>query len=274
MSLSRRAPLRPPTGRCSRGRRLSNFAGRARAHRTSRRSRPLRLRGASGRAPGRLPPPPTRGAFDRRGWATSRTPVAFGLWPAPPRPSSPVVYTETMRPPVLAADRPTAGVAGRRDARLRPGGLGRRRAPALAPRGDCPPVQYRCRVAPGTELTLRIPRRRRARLARHAAAQLCSGTSTGSTTPPKWTSSAAVDMADIDWRAIEALARILHVPLSFTVTQPSVFRRGRGSCRHHETGAATGACPDNTMSKLEQYGNRRPCHKLVSHGITHSPVVP
>ena len=35
-------------------------------HRTSRRSRPLRLRGASGRASGRLPPPPTRGAFDRR----------------------------------------------------------------------------------------------------------------------------------------------------------------------------------------------------------------
>ena len=34
-------------------------------------------------------------------------------------------------------DRRTAGVAGRRGARLRPGGPGRRRAPALAPRGHC-----------------------------------------------------------------------------------------------------------------------------------------
>ena len=44
-------------------------------------------------------------------------------------------------------DRRTAGVAGRRDARLRQGGLGRRRAPVLAPRGVCPPVRDRGRIA-------------------------------------------------------------------------------------------------------------------------------
>ena len=40
-------------------------------------------------------------------------------------------------------DRRAAEAAGRRNARLRPGGLGRRRGPVLAPRGDCPPVQGR-----------------------------------------------------------------------------------------------------------------------------------
>ena len=53
---------------------------------------------------------------------------------------------------------------------------------------------------------------------------------------------AAAAGSDVDWRAIEALMRILDDPPSFTVTQPNVFRWE--SCRHDKEEAATSACPD------------------------------
>ena len=106
MSLPRRAPLRPPTGRCSRGRGLSNFSGRARAHRTPRRSRPLRLRGAAGEGVGAPPPAADPWGIRPPGMGGEPHSVPFDLWPAPPRPGSQVVYTETMRPPVLSTGAP------------------------------------------------------------------------------------------------------------------------------------------------------------------------
>ena len=131
----------------------------------------------------------------RRGASPRRRPVAHstagdGRRAAPRRLRRPVRTPRSRQPGRVhrddthsgAVDRRTAGVAGRRDARLRPGGRGRRRAPVLAPRGDCPPVQYRRRVV-----------RRRAHGSAYAApmrtagprrrSRLCSTTSTGSTTP-------------------------------------------------------------------------------------------
>ena len=67
---------------------IERLLGTGGAHRTRRHSRPLRLRGASGRAPGRRPPPPTRGAFDRRGWAASRTRSPSTPGPRPPAPAA------------------------------------------------------------------------------------------------------------------------------------------------------------------------------------------
>ena len=69
------------------------------------------------------------------------------LFRAPrPRQTGPLHRDDT---PCGNVGRRTAGVAERRDARLRPSGRGRRRAPvpAPAPRGNCPPVQVRARVA-------------------------------------------------------------------------------------------------------------------------------
>ena len=187
VSSARRAPLRPPACRSWTQGRLADFSGRARASRTRRRSRPLRLRGTPGRAPWRLPPPPTRGAFDRRGSNGEPHPVAFDRWSAPPGPSSRsrVVHTETIRTPVLPTGG-TAGVAGRGDARLRPGGLGRRRAPVLAPRGAGPPVQGRGRVARGRARASAPAVPTRSAGPPRGGAR-CSTTSTGSTTPPRWT---------------------------------------------------------------------------------------
>ena len=118
----------------------------------------------------------------RRGVAPSRRPVAHSTardgWRAAPGRLRPLVRAHRPRQPRRVhrddtpsgdVDRPTAGVAARRDARLRPGGLGRRRAPVRAPRGDCRMVLLRARVAPRRVLA-RERRRRRARLVRRAGA--------------------------------------------------------------------------------------------------------
>ena len=70
---------------------------------------PLPPPSAAGRAgEGVGAPPPAADPWGIRppGMGGEPHPVAFDLWPAPPRPGSQVVYTETMRPPLLSTGAP------------------------------------------------------------------------------------------------------------------------------------------------------------------------
>ena len=222
---------------------------------------PLPPPSAAGRAGvGAGAPPPAADQWGIRPTEMSGEPhpVTFDLWPAPPRPSSPVVYTETMRPPVLAAAGPPPGWQA-----VETPGFARAASGAVEL-----PFSHREAIARRFSTNAGLLQAEVTLQSRGAGAlgwpDMLRHNVLGDIYRLNDTAevdlAAAVDMADIDWRAIEALARILHVPLSLTVTHPSVFRRG--SCRHHETGAATGACPDNTMEQARAYTEaRRPCHK-------------
>ena len=158
------------------------------------------------------PPPPSapeRTGTGGRGASRRRRPGAHSTagdeWRDAPVRLRPLVRTSRSHQPGRVhrddtpsddVDRRTAGMAGRRDARLRSGGLGLRLGPVRAPRGDCPPARVRAGVARGGVRASDRPRRR-ARLVRHAVAPRCSPTSTRSTSPsgrtpqpsrPGWTS--------------------------------------------------------------------------------------
>ena len=156
-------------------------------------------------------PPPAADPWGIRppGMSGEPHPVAFDLWPAPPRPSSPVVYTETMRPPVLAAAGPPPGWQA-----VETPGFARAASGAVElPFSHREAIARRFSTDAGllqAEVTLRSPgagalawsdmQRRKVlgdiyRLSDTAEVDLA----------------AAVAMTDIDWHAIEVLARILHV---------------------------------------------------------------
>ena len=226
-------------------------------------------------APGRAgagagAPPPAADPWRIRppGMGGAPHPVAFDPWSAPPAPAAgwcmPGRYA-------LPCCRPAHHRGGRSSRRLASaGGLGRRRAPVLASRGDCPPVRYRGRVARGRGRAAHPPCRR-VRLVRHAVARFARR-------PPPAQRYRPVGLRGLRrGQGRRRLARdggagaLSRSPPFFIVTQPSVFRWG--SCPHDEEEAATGTCIDNPMSKIKQYGNCKSCHNLMVHAVIHSTVV-
>ena len=127
-------------------------------------------------APGRTgagagAPPPAADPWRIRppGMGGEPHPVAFDPDVSGPRPQQPGrAYRDDAHSG--AVGRRTARAAGRRDARLLPSGLGHRRAPVLAPRGNCHAVRYRGRAAP-RRAHGSARRRRRTRLVRRAVAR-------------------------------------------------------------------------------------------------------
>ena len=169
-------------------------------------------------APGRVgvgvgAPPPAADPWGIRptGMGGEPHPVAFDLWPAPPRPGSPVVYTETMRPPVLAAAGPPPGWQA-----VETPGFARAASGAVEL-----PFSHREAIARRFSTNAGLLQAEVTLQSRGAGAlgwpDMLRHNVLGDIYRLNDTAevdlAAAVDMADIDWRAIEALARILHVPL-------------------------------------------------------------
>ena len=181
-----------------------------RKSRTRRSPRPLPLQGAPGRARWCLPPPPARGAFDRRGWGGAPRPVASDPWSAPPGPSSQVGYTRAIRVPVISTGAPPRrqGAETPGFARAASGAIevpfSHREAIALRFRADDALLQAELvlQTGGGEALGWSATRWRPvlADLERLHRAIVRSN------------STAAATRIDVDWRAIATLMRILDDP--------------------------------------------------------------
>ena len=176
---------------------------------TRRRPRPLRLRERAGAGAGAPPTGADPWRIRPPGMSGEPHPVAFDTWSAPPGPGSRVVYTEAIRTPVMSAGAPPGGQ------RAETPGFARAASGAVEL-----PFSHREAIARrfstegallDAELTVQL-----------GGADALGWSDTRARTVlddlRRLTAIARVDlagaaaMADVDWRAIEALGRILDDP--------------------------------------------------------------
>ena len=210
MSLPRRAPLRPPSlpelELTELDRLLGSVGGASHPA-------PLPPPSAAGRiGAGAGAPPPAADPWRIRppGMGGEPHPVAFDPRSAPSSPSSQVGYTRAIRTPVMSTGAPP-GWQGAETPGFARAASGAVELPFWRREEIAHPVRYRGRAA-RRRAHGSARRRRRARLVRRAVARRARRHRRAQHAIVQSDSAAAAAGSDVDWRAIEALMRILDDP--------------------------------------------------------------